>query len=195
MEAHTLQRVGAVIIDIFLLSFMLLLLTFWIPNSEKYEEAAKKENEILDNLLSDDTDTGKIINNYMENRYIIEKESIMSSAISMVLTLGYFATFAFYNNGQTIGKRIMKIKVVNKDGSEVNHRTLFFRTILIQGVFASLLSIMFLLFIKPDQYLYTVWVVNAIQSLITITTALMILCRDDKRGLHDLIFKTKVIQV
>ena len=193
-EAHTLQRISAYIIDILIITFISLLLTSWIPKSEKYKTAQKEETNIMSQYTNKEINESEYIDKFYENRYIMEKENITETLISIVLMLGYFVAFQYYNKGQTVGKKLMHIKVVNNKGKEASYMQLFGRSLIIHGCFTSLLSVILLLFIKSNQYSYTVGIVQIIQSIITIATIIMVICRKDKRGLHDLICQTKVIE-
>lgn len=193
-EAHTIQRIGAFVIDIILISFVLSLLTFSIPKSTKYKEAEKEQSALLDDFGDGKIGSSEMIDKLYETRYIMEKETIPQACISIVLTLGYFATFAFYNKGQTLGKKITHIKVVDNDGNETTHIQMIYRTTIIHGVFASIVNNIILLFIKANQYSYTVGIINIISSLVIFISMFCIIFRKDKKGLHDIVCKTKVVE-
>lgn len=194
-NAFTYQRIVSYIIDIVLVGIVATLITFWIPQSETYKKAIEDQNEYTEQYTNKEIDIDEYVDKYYESRYVTEKETIMQSIITVVITFGYFATFAYYNNGQTLGKKIMHIKVVNEDDKEVSHLQLALRALIINECFFSIVSIIMLMFIKSDQYLYTVGVVGTIQSMIVFISLLMIIIRKDKRGLHDILCKTKVVEV
>ena len=125
----------------------------------------------------------------------LAKENMIVTVINLLITVAYFATYAYYKNGQTIGKKLMHIKVESLDGKNPSHGTFIFRALFIYGVIASIISLIILQLIQADMYSYTVLVVETIQSILVFISALMITFRKDTRGLHDLIFKTKVVAV
>lgn len=193
-EAHTFQRISAYVIDILIISLISLILTAWIPKSKAYEDAIKEESNIINQYTNNEISNREYIDKMYENRYIVDKESIMDTLISVVLMLGYFNAFQYYNKGQTIGKKIMHIKVVNKKGKEASYLQLLGRSLIIHGCFTSLLSVIILLFINSNQYAYTVGIIQMLQTIITIVAIIMVICRKDKKGIHDLICQTKVIE-
>ena len=195
MEAHTIQRIGAYIIDVFILSILVMLLTFWIPTSEKYKKSIEEENKLVDEMLdSEEIDFDKFYDKYTNIRYTLDKESTITSLISAVLSVGYFATFAYYYNGQTLGKKLLKIRIVSDDGKEASHSTLIIRSLFVNSVLSSLISIILIFFIEYKQYPYTVGLISIIQSIFMLLSLIMIITRNDKKGLHDVLVKTKVIQ-
>lgn len=195
MEARLSQRLLAYFIDFIIVSVILSLLTFWIPTSDKYIEAVKEEEEFLTiDFQNEDISLKDLYNKYFSIRYTLEKEMIVPTLISAILSLGYFATFAYYKNGQTFGKKIMKIKIVSNKDNELNHLKLMGRALIIDSILLSFLTVLFLTFITASQYSYTVYLLIVCQNIITIISAFLIIFRKDKKGLHDIMFDTKVIQ-
>lgn len=191
-EASTFQRITAHIIDAIILTIIVSIITFGFPRSQKYKDAEKNLDSLIEDTVINDNEES--IDKYIENRYILDKESIPFDLISIVVSLGYFGIFAYYNSGQTIGKKLAHIKVVSDDNSEANNSQLFGRALIFDGTFLSLLSVSIISFIKINQYFYTIGIMSYIQTLIVLISFFMIAYRKDKRGLHDLICKTKVIE-
>ena len=50
----------------------------------------------------------------MDNSYQLSKETGLTNIVTIVVYVLYFIVYQMYMNGQTIGKRIMKIRVVKK---------------------------------------------------------------------------------
>lgn len=193
-NAHTFQRISAYVIDVFLISFIAALLLVFIPKSNAYKEAQKKEESLISDYTNKKINESEYIDQMYECRYIMDKEDIPHTLISIVLSLGYYVAFAYYNKGQTIGKKALHIRIVSNDGSDASYLKLLGRTLIHNGVLESILIVIFLLFIKSNQYSYTVGTVGIIQMLIMMSSVILISCRKDKRGLHDLIFNTRVIE-
>lgn len=193
-NAHTAQRIAAHVIDVIILTIFVSMITFGIPKSQKYKEAEKKINSITESVFLDDEEKIDSTDKLIENKYIYDKESIPFNLISIVVSIGYFGVFAYYNSGQTIGKKLVHIKVVSDDDSEANNSQMFGRALLFDGTFLSILSIVLLTFIKSKEYPYTVGILGLIQSFIILCSFFMIAYRKDKRGLHDLICRTKVVE-
>lgn len=196
MEAHIIQRIGAYLIDMIIVSFIVLFLTFWIPQSEKYNNAVKKSEELFNEFLEEDSKLSydEYYNESSKLRYTLDKESVIINIIQIVVIVGYFGSFAYYNNGQTFGKKLLKIKIVPSIDSELNHINLIGRALLVEGVFTTLVSIVFVFIVDYKKYSIISYFFSGIQFLFIISCFVMILSRNDKRGLHDIIFRTKVIK-
>ncbi|MBR1385799.1 MAG: RDD family protein [Bacilli bacterium] len=192
-KAFSYQRIGAYLIDVLILSVILSLLTFWIPQSEKYKKAVEDEEKLIEKYANEEITEDELSEAYFNDRFIIEKETIIISVVSVILSIGYFGTFAYINNGQTLGKKLLGIKV-SSSKKELTNYDFIIRSLLINDGLSSIISIIFLLFITGGMYSYTVFVVETLQSIFVILSALFVVFRKDKLGLHDLICKTEVVQ-
>lgn len=191
-NAFTYQRVTAYLIDIILIGILSTLITNWIPESETYKNVIKNQNEYYEEYQNKEIEINEYVDKMYETYYTLDKETVIQSMVTVVITFAYFATFAYYFGGQTLGKKLLHIKVVNEDGKDATHLQLALRALIINECFFSIVSLIMLFIIKSNQYLYTVGLVNLIQSLIVIISLLMIIIRNDKKGLHDIL---KVVEV
>lgn len=194
MEAHSFTRIVAYLIDIIIVSLFMTIITYWIPVSKTYEESVKAQNELIDKYDVKDADMGAFGREYYEYEYSINKETIVFSLISIVISIGYYGTFAFYYNGQTLGKKLCKIKIADNDGKEVSHLTMILRAALVTGSIFSIFNILFLFIATKSNYMYFYLPVQIISSLFLIVSALMIIISKKRKGIHDYLFKTKVIE-
>ena len=101
--------------------------------------------------------------------------------------------FAFLNNGQTLGKKIFKIKVVNKDGKKPGIWNMILRSIWLYGIFTGIINVIGLYLFNVKVFNYTSTSVNYIYYGFIIICFFMVMYRKDGKGLHDIIGKTSVI--
>lgn len=195
MKAYFLQRLISYLIDFFIIIFIVTGITFFIPTSEAYKEAYEESNEITDLYLNGEIGNSEYLSRYGDVSYTIAKETVIVTVIHLVVTIAYFGTYAYYMNGQTIGKKFMKIRVVNKDNSNVGHGILIFRTAVIYGVIESIISLIILQFISSNMYLYVITPLEFLQYAFVLISLFMIMFRKDGKGLHDILFKTKVVSL
>ena len=98
-----------------------------------------------------------------------------------------------YNNGQTVGKKLMKIKVKSITDESLSINTMLFRALIIYGIAANIINLILILLLKKELYLSISNTISIIQSLIVIISVFMILFSKQKRGIHDIITKTEVV--
>ena len=189
MEATFGQRLCAYFIDFIIISILLTLVT--------YSMDFTKRNEIYDEMLNyyseyDPTNLEQT-EKLLDLQYQYSKEPIPTTAISLIITIGYFVVFQYLNNGQSIGKKLLKIRIVGKDNSKVNIMQIFIRSIFIYQIILSITDLIIIYTLNKTDYLNIYGILTWINSIFIIISALFILYRKDKRGLHDFMAKTYVV--
>lgn len=158
--------------------------------TSKYEDKkiTKGEyNKIKEEL---NTEYSSIAKDYI---YKLNKQGIFNSIITLSTTLLYFGIIQYFLKGQTIGKKILKLKIVSASNKKLNIFNYILRTLVVNNILLNGISILFLLLATKTVYLQ---VDNILGMLVSISEAIIIflvLTREDQRGLHDLLFNTKVV--
>lgn len=190
MKASFFKRVSAYVIDYVIIMIALLGITASMNIDSDIS------NDIND--LTNEYRNGEItIEEYTEKalplNYELTKRKLPANIATVVVFIGYYVIFAYFNKGQTLGKKICKIKVVNIDGDKPNIWNMLIRSLFIYGIITSLYSVISINFLNMKDFNYSVSVVSVVESMILIICTLMMLYKKDGRGLHDIIAKTNVI--
>lgn len=196
MKATFMQRLFAYFIDYLIISvvFSLFALSF---NTTKLtsinDEINNTMNEIV-NISSEEQNLDDLNNKLIDLQYEYQQESKLASGISLLITFAYFTVFQFLNKGQTIGKKLLKIKVVNKEEKEPSFVTMFLRTFIVQGILTTGLSLIGIFVLDKELYMETYFILNSLMSIFVVVCALMVLYRKDRRGLHDMMAGSLVVK-
>lgn len=107
--------------------------------------------------------------------------SMIGTAVTLFLAIipNYLLFPLIFKNGQTLGKKLMKIAIVDKDGCRVKFSSLILRNIVGLYLFDLLVSYFFMLIINIP--------------IIAIISLLMGLFTKNKRTVHDLVANTYVV--
>ena len=182
------KRFSAFVIDAIIVMMITSVVTLVIPENTN---VTKLNEELVS--ISEDYIEGKI-NKSAPLTYRIDKENFILSIVDVVITLLYFVVFAFVKGGQTLGKKLIGIKVEKQDGT-LSINDMIFRTFIINGLLMSLVCLVLLFTTKDLSYLYSVSIVGFIQIILILVSCLMVLFRKDNLALQDIITKTKVVEV
>lgn len=199
MKAGFMQRLLAYFIDVIIISIVFSVFSFAIPNNDKISELNEQlndaENKMVTALQSNDNDTYKeTLNDVTSIQYELSRESVLRDTVLFVITFVYFVVLQFVLKGKTVGKIVMKIKVVDKKNKEPSMGVILLRTFIVQGLLSSFIAIVTILFIDKGFYTYFNGVISLMTSIFIIVSALMILYRKDKRGLHDMMAGSYVLK-
>lgn len=196
-----LKRLMAYIIDILIVSIVLTPIINWSvinPYIDDYTENYNAYTELIEEANNGDVDvdTEEYKDTVMQLNYNINKYKVISSSISVVGYILYFAVLQWALKGQTIGKKIMKIKTVaNKDDKKLNVGNYIIRSVILNNIIFLIISTYSVYLFSVQSYYTLSLIVSYLELLVITIILLMIVLRKDFRGLHDFIAGTKVIDL
>ena len=112
MKATFFERMCSYILDAFIVTVIFSLICMGIDTNETKTE--KLMTELDEKLVEKQITPEEYIEEYEILLYDYQKENILSTGISLALTIAYYIVFQYLNKGQTIGKKLMNIKIVDK---------------------------------------------------------------------------------
>lgn len=187
------KRVIAYFIDIMIVSALSSILSLALPKNDTYKTKMDELSKTMEKFQNKEIDKDEWTKAYEDISYDISKSSISSSIIIIVVSVGYFVLFNYYNDGQTLGKKIMKLKIVSSNGNPLTINNYVLRSLIINSVLSQLISALLLCVLSKDNYLlYGSNAVSAL-SLVSAISFVFAIYRSDGRGFHDLISNTVVI--
>lgn len=149
-------------------------------SEDEYEVKLEKLNETFDKENAD-------------YNYKLIKLSIVSTTISMLVILLYFVVIQYYFNGKTIGKKIMKLRVVSNSSKKLNILNYLIRSLILNSVLINTLSIIMVLTLSKSGYLIYNEIIYVVNYLVEVAIIFMMGFTKDNRGLQDYVANTKVI--
>ena len=193
-KPYFFPRLVAYIIDVTLVSIVCSGILFLFPKNENYSKYLKEYQEVQTNFIDNKIEADEYIHKVADITYDIDYSNVLSMIVEVVLLILYFIVFQFYNKGQTFGKKLMKLRVVNNNGNELTLNQVTCRALIIDSILINLFMIAALLFSGRNYYYYASLSLQILSGIIIFVTLMMIFFRKDGRGLHDAVTGTKVIQ-
>lgn len=132
---------------------------------------------------------------YREVYYQVEKYSITYFVVYLITVFAYFVGFNKITNGQTLGKKLMRLKVVSsKDSSEVVPIWSYVvRALLLYQPIYYIIKLIGVNTLGMNDYYNVTSIVYDIQYYLEFLIIIMVMIRMDGRGLHDLLARTRVV--
>lgn len=193
-KPYFFPRLVAYIIDVTLVSIVCSGILFLFPKNENYSKYLKEYQEVQTNFIDNKIEADEYIHKVADITYDIDYSNVLSMIVEVVLLILYFIVFQFYNKGQTFGKKLMKLRMVNNNGNELTLNQVTCRALIIDSILINLFMIAALLFSGRNYYYYASLSLQILSGIIIFVTLMMIFFRKDGRGLHDVVTGTKVIQ-
>lgn len=193
-KPYFFPRLIAYIIDIILVSMVCTGLMFLIPENKNYDKYMNEFEQVQVEAMEGKMELEEYFNKYANIVYDIDYSNVLPIIIEVTLIILYFIVFQFYNRGQTLGKKFMKLRVISINDEKLTINQIAYRALIINSILVNILILGSLLFLGRDYYFYASFVLQIVASIIVVTTLIMILFSKEGRGLHDVISATKVIQ-
>ena len=164
----------------------------YVNDLEKlYEDEKIDEEEYNEMVLT-------LNDNYSQKEldysYKLLKYSIIPTIVNLMCILLYFVVVQFYFNGQTLGKKIMKLRVVSNNDKTLNIVNFFIRSLIVNEVFINIISVIMLIVLSKNNYIAYNKIIYSITYILEMAILFTIVFDKNNRGLHDYISNTKVIE-
>ena len=130
---------------------------------------------------------------YSDVYYKTTRNTGIISIVTILFEITYFVVFQLYNKGQTLGKKIMKIRVVSNDG-ELFMNQMIYRSLLSNLILMHLLTFILMLFCPKNIFFVLSFSIEIIQYLIMFVSVIMISSKKSGCAIHDKLAHTKVIR-
>lgn len=203
MKDIKIKRICAYVIDIFIVLILVTLLSqinVLNPYKKKYDKAYEKYTEFYEENFSENTtidyDTLKLPE-YLDIMHDLSYYSISYSIIEIVVIILYFTLFPLLFDGQTIGKKICKIKLSSDKGKltfgSLLIRVLFypiFTNIILYTTLSNILTLLCVILFKGKIYFYSNLIISIIATIYSYIDILFMINKDV--SIHEKLSHTKV---
>ena len=194
IKAMFSQRILAFLIDLVLISVITSFITVFVPVNDTATKLYEEQNKVLEDYVEGSVSMEEYVNQMVDLSYDISKQTVIVSIVTIVISLLYYVVYPCYNNGQTLGKKLMKIKIKKIDESDLSMNDLLIRGMVNNSILVNIVNVIFVLFLSKNIFLSASSLASVIQYLVLIISLIMIAFTRNARGLHDLAAKTEVVQ-
>lgn len=191
--ASPMKRIGAYVIDILIVLILVQLLSMCFPTSAKTNKQAEDYLKLVEEMVSNEKTSDENMEKLESLSYDISKSGVVQSGVAIGLYFVYFVVIQTYNNGQTLGKRLLKIRTVDsKTKDKPKFLQIFIRSLFIYSILSNTLDLLAIIVLNKSHYLS---ISNYISSLyiIVLFICFITILRSDRIGLHDKFAHTLVI--
>ncbi len=189
------QRILAFFIDVTIIAWVCSIFVTPFLNEKAITKLSNQSNEVFQKYSDKKIDMKTYFSQSMDLSYEIAKQNGLYTIVELIVSLLYFVLFPVYYNGQTLGKRLMRIKIVNVENRDLTINEMIYRASIINFLLVDFLLLCIILFCKKDLYSILAFIVEAIQYVVVLASIFMVIYRKDGRGVHDLIANTRVVRV
>ena len=193
-KALFVQRFIAFLLDIFILSSIASLISYPFLDAKSIDKLNKNSSEVIEKYTTGEIDMDTYVDEVKGISYQLSQKQGVVSLVTLFLAVLYFIVYQYYNNGQTIGKNLMKIKVVSSTDKEITMNSFIFRSLIVNSILVDMISFAIVIFGNETAYFYGVAICGIIKYTLLLICGFMVMWSKSGLGLHDRIAHTTVVK-
>ena len=186
------KRLVAFIIDVMIVYCVSSFVSVPFLNETTNNKLSNEVVEIREKYEKQEISSKEFVAQYSNLSYKIARSTGIYSIVTIIFEIFYFVVLQLYWGGQTIGKKIMKLKVISIDG-ELDSNQMIFRSFIANFILLNIISFALMLFSPKDVYFYGIAFFEIIQYSICAISIFMVLYSADGCSIHDKLTHTKVV--
>lgn len=187
------KRAMAQLIDMFIVGIIIGIISMGFSTS-RIEKLNDEANSLMNDYVSGDISSKEYLSNYMDITYDMNRASLDSNLVYLAICIGYFLIFQYLNRGATIGKSLMRIRVVSSDGSDIGFIQMFIRTSIINEILPMIMLIILVFVSMGVSFFIFYSLISFIENIFILVCVFMILYRKDRLAIHDIMSRSMVIE-
>ncbi len=127
-----------------------------------------------------------------ESDYKANKLNLGRFILELVITVLYFGVLQFVLKGQTLGKKIFKLFVVDESGNVPKLQVLLIRSLFTSTICFSIINSILALTLNFKNYSNVYNYITGVSSFYLVFMYAIVVFREDGKGLHDMLLKTHI---
>ncbi len=191
-----LKRLGAYFIDYLVVNIIIygvMLLPFINLNKEEYNTKYNEIIQVNEQFQNNEISSEEFNEALVPIAYDLYRLNVSYVVVSTVCFIGYFVFFQFLNKGQTIGKKLCKLRVKGINDKQLTLANFLVRALILYNILIPIFELIIVYVMSADTYYPVYQNINLVSYIILYITLFVMLVRQDGRGLHDLLANTIVL--
>lgn len=193
-KALFVQRLLAFVLDVFIVSLIAALISAPFVDVENYLDLTNQSFELDDKLKNEEINVETYNLQHADLSYSIARNNGVLSIVTIIVEILYFVVYQIYKDGQTLGKRMMKIKVKSEEG-ELTMNQMIARSLVANFILLHIISFALMTFGSKNVYSSCLSIFTSIQYIVVVISLFMVMYGKDGRAIHDKLAHTKVITI
>lgn len=186
-----IKRVCAYLLDYILIGIVISLIAYPFTDIKKTDELQNEMREMVEKYTNNEISSEEYMIKYNDIYYKLSRTTGVMTFITIIVYILYFVVFQLYNKGQTIGKKVLKIKVISDDG-DLSMNQMIFRSFIVNSILLDIIVFGLMIFTPKIVYTSTSSILTIIQYIIIFVSAILATTKEG-RTIHDRIAHTRVV--
>lgn len=190
-RASLVRRLCAYAIDYLIVVILVSLISAPFIDAKKIDKLQNESTEVIEKYQKGEITPDEYLERYSSVYYSLSRSTGVMTFITIIIYIVYFVVFQLYNKGQTIGKKLMKIKVISIDG-ELSMNQMIFRTFIVNMILLNIINFALITFAPKGIYTGVSATLSMTQYIIMFISVILATTKEG-RTIHDRIAHTRVV--
>lgn len=207
MKNIKIKRFSAYLLDliiVILITTLLNQINFLNPYKSKYNKVYEKYEEYYKENFNENTTIDYDIfstKEYLDLTHDLAYYSMSYTIIFIVVSILYFVLFTFIFEGQTVGKKFFKLKIVDNKKNKPSILNLLIRTlfypiwtnIILYTTLSNFLILICIILFKGKTYFYSNLIISLAFAIYCYVDVISFINKDE--CIHEKLSKTKIVEI
>ena len=189
------KRVIAYVIDLLIVTLISGILTVVFTDNSSYEKDTERMLDLTQKYTSKEINDEEYYKQFDELNYQMTLDSVSVTAITCGVSIIYYVILCYYCHGITLGKYIMKIKIVSSNGKKLNLGNYLLRCLVINMVLSNFINVFLVETLSKTSFLSIYSKVSNGFTLLLLLSFILVMYREDGRGVEDFMGNTKIVNI
>lgn len=187
------KRILAYIIDLLVVVLISGIITVVFVDNKKYDKDVDSLMELTEKLQKEEITTEEYYEEFDNINYYLTKNSTVVTIITCVVSIIYYVILCYYCGGITLGKHIMKIRIVSYNEKSLHILNYLSRSLIINFILSNSISVILVKVLSKNDFILYNTKINNVLFILIVVSFILIMYRDDGRGIEDFMANTKII--
>ncbi len=192
-KPYFLRRVIAYLIDLILVVMLASAISLFFVDKNKTQGYTEELMDLTQKYTNKEISQEEFSKQSNDLNYYMSKENVDVTIINCSVALVYYVVLCYFCHGITLGKYIMKLRIVSANDKELNMGHYLLRALFVNLILSNIVSIVCVYTMNKDTFISVYPKLSNALTIFLLVTILFIMYRNDGRGLHDLMSNTHVI--
>ncbi len=192
-KPYFLRRIGAYLIDIIVVTLLASAISMVFFDNTKSQGYTKELTELAKKCSNNELTAEECEKQSNDLNYNFAVDSVEITIVNCAVALVYYVILCYFCHGITLGKYLMRIRIVSANENELNMGNYLIRALFVNLILSNMFSVICVYTMNKETFNNIHTKGSNILSIFLLVTMLFMMYRQDGRGLHDLMSNTKII--
>jgi len=186
----TIRRFLSYLIDMLIVFIFVMFINALLPN--KFDNEIKNLNQ---QLYEQKIDNSTYFELYKPLLHEHDKQDLMLNICTTILLISFFVLVPYCTNGQTIGQKIFKLKMIANDDDTFLLDDLIARSVILNGIGYMVFMFVIIYLVNDNIYFILINLLAFLQITVVIINGFMILYNHKNLSITDKFTNTRIVRI